>query len=229
MLAVRLQAIGVGDLRRAVPGYYDLARVARGHITTAASDSDRELWRARLSDVGVRVANVLAEMGDFEAAARHLESLHISEASAQDKELARGRLGLLYLRIGRLSDARRYIVGEDSAGSYAELLRPLLSVAEGNYSSAAKQLGATAGSDILTRSNLAVALVYAGEMKKAREVLDGMVRNGDALPLLLFNLSTIFELCTEKSKTLKAELVEKVAEISGSNTGWERAMQDFKL
>ena len=51
---------------------------------------------------------------------------------------------------------------------------------------------------------------------------------------MTFNLSTIFELCTEGSRKLKIELAEEVAEIMNrqqgkSGVGWEKVNGDFKL
>jgi hypothetical protein len=229
VLATRLQATGFGDVRRAVSGYYDLARSARTEIVSTSSAEDKSLWKARLADLGIRVANVLVEIGDIGAATRHLDTLNISGVSDAQRELIRGRLGLLYLRVGKIAEARRFITGDEAAGSYAEVLRPLLSIAEGNYSSAAKQLEVSSGQDVTSKNNMAVALVYAGEMKKAREVLESMIDAGGAFPVLLFNLATIFELSSEKARTLKANLVEEVAQLDGGVQGWEKSMQDFKL
>ena len=46
---------------------------------------------------------------------------------------------------------------------------------------------------------------------------------------LLFNLTTMYELCTERARSLKIKLSEKVAAMEGSDNGWERANADFKL
>ena len=57
---------------------------------------------------------------------------------------------------------------------------------------------------------------------------------------LTFNLSTIYELCTERSRGLKIGLAEKVASMESSNgegedggkggkRGWEKVNGDFKL
>ncbi len=46
---------------------------------------------------------------------------------------------------------------------------------------------------------------------------------------LLFNLSTIYELCAERSKPLKLELAQRVADMKPTTRGWERGNADFKL
>lgn len=62
-----------------------------------------------------------------------------------------------------------------------------------------------------------------------------MIAEDNSFHALTFNLSTIYELCTERSRTLKAVLAEKVAgmvdigENEGVVRGWEKVNADFKL
>jgi hypothetical protein len=68
VLAVRLQALGFGDPRRAVMSYYELAREARAQLGEAKARHDHsasEAWTERLADLGVRVAGALVEMDDL--------------------------------------------------------------------------------------------------------------------------------------------------------------------
>jgi hypothetical protein len=44
------------------------ARITKAY--TLATEAERELWKQRLADLGVRSVNALIEMGDFDAA-RH--------------------------------------------------------------------------------------------------------------------------------------------------------------
>ena len=46
---------------------------------------------------------------------------------------------------------------------------------------------------------------------------------------LLFNLTTMYELCTERARGLKIKLSEKVAAMEPSANGWEKTNADFKL
>ena len=52
---------------------------------------------------------------------------------------------------------------------------------------------------------------------------------GQSSHTLLFNLSTIYELCTDKNRNLKVKLAEKVAGMDESFFGWEKTNADFKL
>jgi len=60
-------------------------------------------------------------------------------------------------------------------------------------------------------------------------MLENLVDKGHASRPLLFNLTTMYELCTERSKALKLALSEKVAAMDETPTGWERVTADFKL
>lgn len=236
VLAVRLQGIGYGDTRRGVMGYYDLAKDARAEIGKAKTQEEKDLWRGRLRDLGVRVACSLVEMGDLAAAGRHLQSLISADKGMGDDRLLRGRLGLLYLKIGNLAAAKQYIDPSAETSTqhpYSAILSPLLSMAQGDYSAAITQLMAirerATSPDPLVLQNLAVCLIYTGRLDEARPLLESLVSEGHSFPSLIFNLSTIYELCTEKSKALKMALVGKLADREGSSIGWEKLNADLKL
>jgi trafficking protein particle complex subunit 12 len=46
---------------------------------------------------------------------------------------------------------------------------------------------------------------------------------------LLFNLSTMYELCTDRAKSFKQRLAERVADMPATTQGWEKTNADFKL
>jgi hypothetical protein len=52
------------------------------------------------------------------------------------------------------------------------------------------------------------------------------VEKNNSFHALTFNLSTIYELCTERSRALKIGLAEKVASMQGRG---EKVNGDFKL
>lgn len=60
-------------------------------------------------------------------------------------------------------------------------------------------------------------------------MLEGLVDSGYTSHTLLFNLTTMYELCTDKSRNLKAKLAEKVAGMEVTTKGWEKSNADFKL
>lgn len=60
-------------------------------------------------------------------------------------------------------------------------------------------------------------------------MLEAMVDSGFASHTLLFNLTTMYELCTDKARPLKQRLVERVAEMEPNLNGWEKTNANFKL
>ncbi len=114
VLNVRLQAMGFGDPRRAVMSYYDLARDARAQLIAATARHDntaRELWKERLTELGIKIAGALIEMDDLPGAAHHLATLK----ERPDGKLAMSK-ALLWLHLGDVEAARRCVKpGEDSA------------------------------------------------------------------------------------------------------------------
>lgn len=69
----------------------------------------------------------------------------------------------------------------------------------------------------------------ADMMMQGKALLEELVASGKSSPTLLFNLSTMYELCTERATALKLGLSETVAAMEGGLGGWERTNADFKL
>ncbi|KAG7104435.1 hypothetical protein HYQ44_015747 [Verticillium longisporum] len=193
VLNVRLQALGFGDPRRAVMSYHDLAREARDQGARAAARHDtaaRALWRARLHDLGIQVAGALIEMEDLAGAAHHLGTLR----DHGDGRMALTR-ALLWLHLGDVASARRCVRGADAGeGRHAEqVILALCEMADGAYEAALRLWQALREEvdDEMVGVNMAVCLLYTGNMDKGREVLESMASSGRSSHTLLFNLSTI--------------------------------------
>lgn len=232
ILHVRLQSLGFGDPRRAVMSYHDLGREARARAARAAArhdDGAAELWRARLHDLGVRVAAALVDMGDLSGAAHHLATLR----DGGDAKVALAR-ALLWLQLGDV-DAARACVESDASPPRRHghgIVLALCDMADAEYEAALgkwRELQATLTGDEMVGVNTAVCLLYLGRMHEGRAVLEGLVDAGRSSRTLLFNLSTVYELCTERNRALKTQLTERVAAMSESPAGWERVNADFKL
>jgi hypothetical protein len=259
VLLVRLQALGFGDWRRGVMAYYALASEARLEFGRAGQEGrtqDLELWRGRLRDLGIRVANALIEMDDVESAGRHLRSLELEgDGDAEGRGKVMMMEALVWLRLGDLRAARRCVARlkgttTDAASSLDELatggesgeeddvsfrtLSALLHIAAGDFSAAVSEWRALhdqSPSDATIQQNLAVCLIYTGHMSEAKELLETLV-DADTTPAfqaLLFNLCTVYELCTGRANEAKSRLVERVAAKSPSESGWEKASTEFKL
>ncbi|KAL2138689.1 hypothetical protein VTI28DRAFT_6362 [Corynascus sepedonium] len=248
LLAVRLQAVGFGDPRRAVMSYYELAREARSRLGAARARHDHsasEVWRARLADLGVRVANALVEMDDLAGAAVHLRTLVAAGRQGRRQGAERGnydggavmvavRLALLWLQLGDVDAARACVAADwDGNGDGVEhrVVSALCDMADGEYETALGKWRSLREevNDEMVGVNLAVCLLYVGKMQEGRSLLEQLVDSGRSSHTLLFNLSTMYELCTDKSRVLKARLAEKVAAMGDRAEGWEKTNADFKL
>jgi tetratricopeptide (TPR) repeat protein len=254
VLAVRLQSIGFGDSRRGIGGLYELGLEARREIMrTDLTQSEREIWKDRLADLGIRSVNALIEMGDLDAARRSLDSLKISDS---DAAINKSRKVLLFLIIGDIDAAKK--VYEEAGMPNESILKPLLSMAEGQYNDAVAEWrallenGEENNDKALISQNLAVCLLYTGQLNEvsrcnsgpiflaadikadaysqARQILESLVAANHSFGSLVFNLSTVYELCSDKASILKTSLAESVAKqpISG-DLNLDRPSADFKL
>ncbi|CAI4212124.1 unnamed protein product [Parascedosporium putredinis] len=214
VLNVRLQALGFGDPRRAVMSFHDLAREARHNIAQATADHDnsaRELWKDRLYALGLKIAGALVEMDDLSGAAHQLTSL--KDRGDGKVSLARA---LLWLHIGNADEARRVVSGSGSSLNAGDkTVLALADMADGEFETALDKWRAIEEGegemDEMVGMNTAVCLLYLGKMEE--------------------NLSTIYELCAERTKKgLKLRLAERVAAMEESSArGWEKTNADFKL
>lgn len=227
--ASRLQSIGFSDPRRGVSTLYDLGLECREHIAyPLTSSTELVLWKQRLTELGLRVVNTLIEINDLECAKRTLRSLQPSSDPNW-----KSRMGLLLLKVGEVVAARELFKG---APESSEILALLLATAEGRFEDAvsgwehfdAQNQEAHLGS--IARQNLAVNYLYVGRLGDARRLMEAMVEKGESYASLTFNLATLYELSSEKSRDLKLNLVERVASPDGTmlkHRGWTNA--DFKL
>ncbi|KAK1773251.1 hypothetical protein QBC45DRAFT_97926 [Copromyces sp. CBS 386.78] len=236
VLAVRLQAISFADQRRAVMSYYDLAREARLRLAEAASkhdNSEKHLWRERLNDLGVRVAGVLVEMDDLKGAVEHLASLKESDNGGGKMQMARA---LLWLHLGDVDAARKCVkpaegIEGPSDDMTERIMNALCDMADGKYPEALNQWEelSRVSDDEMVGVNRGVCLLYVGRLQEGQNLLESLVDSGRTSHTLLFNLTTMYELCTERSRTLKVQLTEKVAALEPTSFGWEKTNVDFKL
>ncbi|RKF75525.1 putative tetratricopeptide repeat protein 15 [Golovinomyces cichoracearum] len=248
VLAVRLQGIGFGDVRKSVIGYYDLVSDVRLNLKNLRKErrllissndpiektqTEINLWEKRLSDLGLRVASALIEMEDFEGASRFLSTLRPSPFNPNLNH----QKALLWLCLGDVEAALN--CAQDD-----KVLIILAHIADKQFEKAVQgweDLIKTGNPDevAMWKQNLAVSLIYLGRIEEARKILEILIdEDGYGFHALTFNLSTIYELTTERSRCLKIGLAEKLAEILETSKaqglgkikiGWDKVNGDFKL
>ncbi|KAL1965340.1 hypothetical protein VTN77DRAFT_5777 [Rasamsonia byssochlamydoides] len=232
VLAVRLQSIGFGDARRSVAGLYELGLEARRELMRPDIDStQKQIWKERLADLGIRSVNALIEMGDLDAARRSLDTL---KGNSADNDSMRIRKILLYLRIGDVGAAKEIL--HESSHLEEGVLKALINMAEGRYDDAVVEWRAlleknsNKSSEPMIAQNLAVCLLYTGQLNESRALLESLISANHSFQSLTFNLSTIYELCSDKSRNLKMRLADEVAKQTHSGeTNLDRSNADFKL
>jgi trafficking protein particle complex subunit 12 len=165
VLAVRLQSIAFGDPRRSITGLYELAFEARKEsMQPTLDDTEKQVWKDRLSDLGIRTVSALVEMGDLDAARRSLRNLGNPEDVRNQ-----ARAVLLALRIGDLAFARQTL--EHSSVLQDGILNPLTAMSEGSYDEAAIKWKALLEGPVgpikpMAVQNLAVCLLYTGQLNE---------------------------------------------------------------
>jgi len=126
--------------------------------------------------------------------------------------------------------ARRCVSGDADTDA---LIAALSNMADGKYTAAVEQwrdLGKRDAEDEMYAQNLAVCLLYSGQLDEARDILEQLVDSGKSFHALTFNLSTVYELCSDGSRPLKLKLAERVAALPANDgAGWEKSNLDFKL
>lgn len=170
VLIVRLQALGFGDPRRAVMSYHDMAREARDHIGKATAQHDntaRELWKARLHDLGIKVAGALIDMDDLAGAAHHLGTLR----DLGDNKMVLSK-ALLWLHLGDAESARKCAAQcASEASTMEQTILALCDMADAEYQSALdrwQELRKTT-EDEMVGVNAAICLLYLGRLQEVRQ------------------------------------------------------------
>lgn len=170
VLAIRLQSIGFGDSRRGIGGLYELGLEAwREIMQPELSRDEKGIWKERLADLGIRSVNALVEMGDYDSAKRSLHNLRTPGKANDENRLKKA---LLFLLIGDLDGAGE--VFDQSNENEKALFKPLLSMAEGNYTNAVVEWQALLEGqpkrpdEAMIIQNLAVCLLYTGQLNKVR-------------------------------------------------------------
>ncbi|THZ57623.1 hypothetical protein D6C85_10411, partial [Aureobasidium pullulans] len=235
LLLLKLQVLGTADAhRRAIMGLYALSSECRTLAQKARVEKDEEafkMWKTRLSDLGIRVAGELVEMGELETARRHLATLEPEPAITEAEMLEMCiRKTLLLLKIGDTQAAEECLAtttASTSSESHTDLdenlliqrqvLSALTALSTSNYTSAVTQLqslNSTYPSNPLILHNLAIANIYSNNVSTASSILESLVSESEIVfPTLLFNLSTVFELRTERARERKLGLVDTVVEV----------------
>jgi hypothetical protein len=256
LLLLKLSGLGADVHRRTIMGLYALSTDCRTLAAKAKSEHDDasfKLWKSRLQDMGLRVAGELIEMGELETARRHLDGLSSdatatnTAANTEEEAKMRIRKTLLLLRLGDIQAAETHLAASSSTSTSTDAdldiqLKVLTALTHFSTSpsttlSSLQSLADQYPSNPLITHNLAIAHLYTNNVVSGSEILESLVTKDEVVfPTLLFNLSTMYELRTERARERKLDLVDLVVGLVGDVRGeegrvggFERGLVEFKL
>ncbi|OAA54631.1 Tetratricopeptide-like helical [Cordyceps fumosorosea ARSEF 2679] len=178
----------------------------------------------------LRVLNVRLQALGFGDPRRAVMSYHDLAREARER-VARAAARRDHSDAEFARECARRCAGDDAETTEGIVLA-LCDMADGEHEAALARwrvLSEARPDDEMISVNAAVCLLYLGRIVEGRDLLEGLVDRGCSSHTLLFNLSTMYELCTDRSKALKVKLTERVAAMGESPAGWERTNADFKL
>ncbi|THX32516.1 hypothetical protein D6D12_02146 [Aureobasidium pullulans] len=204
LLLLKLQVLGTADAhRRAIMGLYALSSECRTLVQKARVEKDEEafkMWKSRLSDLGIRVAGELVEMGELETARRYLATLAPGPATTEAEMLEMCiRKTLLLLKIGDTQAAEECLATFTSSSEsqthtdenlliQQNVLSALTSLSTSNYTSAVTQLqslATTYPSNPLILHNLAIANIYSNNVSTASSILESLVSKRQSISKII--------------------------------------------
>ena len=179
---IRLQSLAFADGRRGITALYELGFECREHATSARDTTEKQLWKARLQEIGYQVVNALVEMGELVTARQTLlSSLPLEDSGADARTIT--RLTLLRIRIGDVSSARSLLEKLPRKDSSANIIQALLYVADGKYDEAVSEwqtlLDKKDNGELspLFKQNLAVCLLYTGNLHEVSGISPPLLRD----------------------------------------------------
>ncbi|KAI4835477.1 hypothetical protein E4T44_08538 [Aureobasidium sp. EXF-8845] len=258
LLLLKLSGLGADVHRRTIMGLYALSTDCRTLAAKAKSEHDDsafKLWKSRLQDLGLRVAGELIEMGELETARRHLDGLSsdatatataTTAANTKEEVKMRIRKTLLLLKLGDVQAAETCLAASSSSTTDTDTdtsiqLKVLTALTHFSTSpstalSSLQSLADQYPPNPLITHNLAIANLYTNNVVSASEILESLVTKDEVVfPTLLFNLSTMYELRTERAREKKLDLVDLVVGLGDARGeearvgGFERGLGEFKL
>ena len=191
-------------------------------------DSNR-LWSGRKCRVLISIVNCALAMKNFDLAIDVLEDLYkLPDWSKEQSEILRSAIGRVHLFLGDVSAAEKKFVNnkEDSKAtlSMRELVdRGLMAVAQNAFQEAYncfKTASAIDPSNIMLINNMAVCLLYTGQLKTAVQLLENAVARNPVKSLqesVLLNMSTLYELHTTHCKQSKLHLLRQLNRYKGDS------------
>ncbi|XP_008560384.1 trafficking protein particle complex subunit 12 [Microplitis demolitor] len=204
------------------------------------SDNERNdsirLWTGRKSRVLISIVNCSLSIKNFSLAIDVLEDLCAMPSwTTEQLEILKSACGRVYLFLGDVTAAEKIFAGikearDGTSGNgksptMRELIdRGLMAVAQNSFQDAYncfKIASASDPSNVMLINNMAVCLLYSGQLKSAVQLLETAVMRNPIKSLqetVLLNISTLYELHTTHCKQSKLQLLRQMNRYKGDAT-----------
>ncbi|EFN81441.1 trafficking protein particle complex subunit 12 [Harpegnathos saltator] len=198
----------------------------RTKISESEQQDAMRLWAARKSRILISVVNCAISMKNYVLAIEILEDLcRLPDWSAEQVGILRSAIGRVHLFLGDVSAAERYLVRdgkEERTSSVRELVDSgLMAVAQNAFQEAYgcfQSASAMDPSNVMLINNMAVCLLYTGQLKAAVRLYESLVGRNPIKSLqepILLNMCTSYELHTTHCKQTKLHLLRQLNRYKG--------------
>ncbi|XP_076766120.1 trafficking protein particle complex subunit 12 [Xylocopa sonorina] len=199
---------------------------SRFKINPAEQEDAIRLWKGRRSRVLISITNCAVSMKNYVLAMDILEKLcESADWSPEQMDALRASIGRLHLFLGDVSAAEKFLTNQqkkDSGPTVRELTdKGLMAVAHNSFQEAYKCFQAAEAldpSNIALINNMAVCLLYTGQLKAAVHLYESMITRNPVKSLqepVLLNVCTSYELHTTHCKQPKLHLLSQLNRYKG--------------
>ncbi|KAG7212984.1 hypothetical protein KM043_002324 [Ampulex compressa] len=201
------------------------------HIKISASEQEDavRLWKGRKSRVLVSIINCAVSMRNYVLAIDILEDLCKSpDWSEEQLDILKSGIGRVHLFLGDVAAAEKLLISrtsEEGTPSIRELVdRGLMAVAQNAFQEAYNCFQTASSMDpsnIMLINNMAVCLLYTGQLKAAVHLYESAVTRNPVKSLqepTLLNMCTLYELHTTHCKQTKLHLLRQLNRYKGDAT-----------
>ncbi|KYQ56619.1 Tetratricopeptide repeat protein 15 [Trachymyrmex zeteki] len=198
-----------------------LAKISKSNQQDAV-----KLWTARKSRILVSIVNCAIGMRNYILAIEILEDLcKLPDWSIEQIGILRSAIGRVHLFLGDVTAAEKFLVRinkEEKATSTRELVDSgLMAVAQNSFQEAYncfQSASAMDPSNVMLINNMAVCLLYTGQLKAAVWLFESIVNRNPLKSLqepILLNMCTSYELHTTHCKQPKLHLLRQLNRYKG--------------
>ncbi|KAK1134906.1 hypothetical protein K0M31_007673 [Melipona bicolor] len=199
---------------------------SRVKINPAEQDDAIRLWKGRRSRILISIVNCAVSMKNYVLGIDILERLcESANWTPEQMDALRASIGRLHLFLGDVVAAEKFLIDihkKDSGPTVRELIdRGLMAVAHNSFQEAYKCFQAAEAldpSNIALINNMAVCLLYTGQLKTAVHLYESMITRNPVRSLqesILLNVCTSYELHTTHCKQPKLHLLSQLNRYKG--------------